>query len=167
MEECLNLLRKGTFESAAVGQGTTLCCTHISLLYVHFFYCKEIRDRLNAGTPDDICKYLAEEYQFVIHQGKECYITTMNILTHVSGCKVTMSTIDEIFKILNESMPNQQLVIPRSDTADSPDLNEIALESFTWYDVGEIILMLQRFSIATTSSVLGKLGSYLCHNCCT
>ena len=136
-------------------------------MYAHFFYCKEIRDKINAGPPDDICKYLAKEYQFMIHQGRECYITVMNILSHGSKCKVTMSTIDEIFKMLNESMPNQQLVIPRSDTADSPDLNEIALESFTWYDVGEIICMLQRIEIDAKSSVLGKLGSYLRHNCCT
>ena len=167
MEECLNLLRKGSFESKLVGQGMTLSCTHISLMYAHLFYCEEIRDKIKIGTPDDICKYLAEEYQFVIHQGKECYITVMNILSSVSKCKVTMSTIDEIFKILNESMPNQQLDIPRSDTADSPDLNEVAIETFKWYDVGEIILILQRFEIAAKSSVLGKLGSYLCHNCCT
>ena len=167
MEECLNLLRKGTFESEAVGQGMTLCCTHISLMYAHFFYCKEIRDQINAGTPDDICKYLAKEYQFMIQKGKECYMTIMNILNYGKKRKVTMPTIDEIFKLLNESMPNQQLVIPRSDTADSPDLNEIALESFTWYDVGEIILMLQRFEIDAKSSVLGKLGSYFRHNCCT
>ena len=62
MEECLNLLWKGTFESEAVGQGMTLCCTHISLMYAHFFYCEEIRDKIKIGTPDDICKYLAEEY---------------------------------------------------------------------------------------------------------
>jgi hypothetical protein len=91
----------------------------------------------------------------------------MNILNHGKKVEVTMFTIDEIFKLLNESMPNQQLVIPRSDTADSPDLNEVAVETFTWYDVGEIILMLQRFEIDAKSSVLGKLGSYLCHNCCT
>ena len=167
MEECLNLLRKGRFESEAVGQGMTLCCTHISLMYAHFFYCEEIRDKINAGTPDDICKYLAEEYQFVIQKGKECYMTTMNILTHLSGRKTTMATIDEIFKIVNESMPNQQLDIPRSDKADSPDLNEVAVETFTWYDVGEIICMLQGFEIDAKSSVLGKFGSSLRHNCCT
>ena len=136
-------------------------------MYVHVFYCKEIRDKINAGTPDDICKYLAKEYQFMIQKGKECYITVMNILNHGKKCKVTMPTIDEIFKLLNESMPNQQLVIPRADTADSPDLNEIALDSFTWYDVGEIICMLQRIEIDAKSSVLGKLGSSLCRNCCT
>ena len=87
----------------------------------------------------------------------------MNILNHGKKCKVTMPTLDEIFKILNESMPNQQLVIPRSDTADSPDLNEIALESFTWYDVGEIICMLQKLENDPESPVLGKLCSSLCH----
>ena len=60
IEECLNLVRKGTFESESVGQGRTLCFTHISLMYVHFFYCEEIRDKINAGTPDDLCKYLAK-----------------------------------------------------------------------------------------------------------
>jgi hypothetical protein len=167
MEECLNLLRKGSFESKVVGQGMTLCCTHISLMYAHFFYCEEIRDKINAGTPDDICKYLAHEYQFMINQGRDCYITVMNILNHGKKVQVTMPTIDEIFKLLNESMPNQQLVIPRSDTADSPDLNEIALETFTWYNVGEIILMPQRFEIDAKSSVLGKFCSSLRHNCCT
>jgi len=167
MEACLNLLRKGSFESKAVGQGMTLSCTHISLTYAHLFYCDEIKDKIKIGNPDDICKYLAEEYQFLIHHGKECYMTVMNILSHFSGRKETMATIDEIYKIMNVSMPNQQLLIPRSDTADSPELSEVAIETFKWYDVGEIILMLQRFEIAATSSVLGKLGSYLCHNCCT
>jgi len=167
MEECLNLLRKGSFESKLVGQGMTLSCTHISLMYAHLFYCEEIREKITIGTPDDICKYLAEEYQFVIQKGKECYMTTMNILTHLSGRKTRMATIDEIFKIMNESMPNQQLDIPRSDKADSPDLNEVAIETFTWYEVGEIIVMLQTIEIEAKSSVLGKLGSYLRHNCCT
>ena len=79
MEECLNLLRKGSFESKVVGQGMTLCCTHISLMYAHFFYCEQIRDKINAGTPDDICKYLAHEYQFMINQGRDCHITVMRI----------------------------------------------------------------------------------------
>jgi len=29
-------------------------------MYAHFFYCEEIRDKINAGTPDDLCKYLAK-----------------------------------------------------------------------------------------------------------
>ena len=136
-------------------------------MYVHFFYCKEISDQINARTPDDICKYLAKEYQFMIHKGKECYATIMNILNHGNKGNATMPMIDEIFKLLNESMPNQQLGIPRSDTAGSPDLNKIALESFTWYDVGEIICMRQRIEIDAKSSVLGKLGSSLRLNCCT
>ena len=70
IEEFVNLVRKGVFESKAVGQGLTLCCTHISLIYVHFFHCKEIRDKLNAGTSNDICKYLANEYQFMILKGR-------------------------------------------------------------------------------------------------
>ena len=82
IKECLNLVQKGAFESEAVGQGMTLCCTHISLMYAHLFYCEEIRDKSKIGTPDDICKYLAKEYQFMIQQGRECYITVMNILNH-------------------------------------------------------------------------------------
>ena len=78
-----------------------------------------------------------------------------------------MPMIDEIFKMMNESMPNQQLVIPRSDTSDIPDCNEIDLESFKWYEVGEIICMLQRLENDLESPVLGKLCSSLCHNCYT
>ena len=78
----------------------------------------------------------------MIHKGRECYATIMTILNHGNKGNATMPMIDEIFKLLNEIMPNQQLVIPRSDTANSPDLNEIALESFKWYEVGEIICML-------------------------
>ena len=37
--ESLNLVRKGVSESKAVGQGHTLCCTHISLMFVHLFHC--------------------------------------------------------------------------------------------------------------------------------
>ena len=66
----------------------------------------------------------------MIQKGKEWYVTIMNILTYGKKGKATMPMIDQIFKLLNESMPNQQLVIPRSDTSDIPDCNEIDLESF-------------------------------------
>ena len=132
-----------------------------------FFICKEIRDKINTGTPDDICKYLAKEYQFMIQKGRECYATIMNILNHGKKGNTTMPMIDEIFQLTNESMPNQQLVSPRSDTSDIPDCNEIDLESFKWYEVGEIICMLQRLENDLESPVLGKLCSSLCHNCYT
>jgi len=131
IEEFVNLVRKGVFESKAVGQGMTLCCTHIYLMYVHFFHCKEIRDKLNAGTSGDIFKYLAKEYQFMILKGKECYRTVMNILNYGKKFEVTMPMIDEIFKLVNESMPNQKLVVPRSDTSDIPDCDDFDSESIS------------------------------------
>ena len=66
----VNFVRKGVSESKSGGQGNTLCCSHISLMFVHLFHCTEIRDKLTDGTPDGICKNLTHQYQFLIARGK-------------------------------------------------------------------------------------------------
>ena len=123
--------------------------------------------QVTFATPGDICKYLAKEYQFMILKGKEWYRTVMNILNYGKNIEVTMSMIDEIFKLMNESMPHQKLAVPRSDTSDIPDCDEIDSESFKWYEVGKIICMLQKLENDPESPVLGKLCSSICRNCYT
>jgi len=114
----LNLVRKGVAENITVGQGRTLCCSHISLMFVHLFQCTEIRNMLTDGTPDGICKNLTHQYQFLKARGIECYQTVMNILNHGKTEDIPKcSMMNEIFTLINEAMPNQKLVCstPESD----------------------------------------------------
>jgi len=75
--------------------------------------------------------------------------------------KATYPMMDEIFKLMNESMPNQELVYSRSNTSNILDSDEIHIENFNWYEVGEIICMLQKLQSDPDSPILGKPFSTL------
>ena len=113
LTETLNLLRKGLSENTRVGQQKASCCTHISLMFVHLFHCKDIKAKLTTGTPQEICKTLAHEYQVLIARGRESYRTVMNILnfgkpaTNHEKCPM----MKDIFTIMNDATPNHELFI--------------------------------------------------------
>ena len=69
--------------------------------------------------------------------------------------------MNESFKFINETMPNQKSVCSRSDLSDALDSDEIHVEDFTWYEVGENICMLQKLQSGPGSPILGKSFSTL------
>ena len=158
LTETLNLLRKGLYENPRVGQQKASYCTHISLMFVHLFHCKDIKAKLISGTPQGICKTLAHEYQVLIAGGRESYLTEKNILnfgkpaTNHQECPM----MKDIFPIMNDATPNHELVIGTPTESQPQDLHDIHLVDFPWFDLGGFVCMLKKLAEDENSSVAGK-----------